>query len=204
MKLPKKYLLLLINIFKKLSKENTRKRILIIRNNLNSKKQIEWSELITQKLIQSADFLKAKSILFYYPFGSEVDTLKLLETSLKEDKITLLPRVISEKKTIESCVIKDLKTDIENGYGNIQEPKQNCLTFPNNEIDLIIVPGVAFSLKGERLGYGKGYYDRFLKKTSGKKIGICFESQITDKIILEKHDVLMDQVITEQRIIHCS
>lgn len=186
-----------------MSKENTRKRHLIIRNSLSIKDINEWTNEIQKKIINLDEFKKAQSVLFYYPFGSEVNTLKIFKVAIKQGKTALFPRIISETKKISVYKITDLKKEIEDGYNKIQEPKLSCELFSKDEIDLIIVPGVAFGEKGERLGYGMGYYDRFLKQVKGNLIGVCFERQITDKIIPEKHDVPVYKIVTEQRIIKC-
>ncbi len=183
-------------------KTNTRKRLAIIRNSLNPKKRRDLSELIKEKLFALEEYQNAETILLYSSFGSEVETKQIIKESMV-NKTVLLPKAIPEEKTIKAHKIQNLEKDVEKGFADIMEPKSNCEVIDENEIDLIIVPGIAFGEKGERLGYGSGYYDRFLKNCTGRFIGICFEDQITDKIMIKEYDVNMHKLVTEKRVINC-
>ncbi len=183
-------------------KSNIRKRFTLIRDSFSKKERLSLSQLIQNKLLSLEDYINSKTVLLYSSFKSEVNTEKLIKRSV-EKKTTLLPLTISEKKTITPCAINNLHHDTANGFSGILEPKKYCKAYEKEKIDLVVVPGVAFGLKGERLGYGGGYYDRFLKGYKGKIIGICFEKQLTDLIKPEKHDVLMHKIVTEKRIIKC-
>ena len=111
-----------------------------------------------------------------------------------------LPFINSEKLFFSK--INSLN-DLVIGKFNILEPKDRFKT--KEELDLIIVPGLVFDKKGNRIGHGKGYYDSFLKKhPNATKIGLAFEDQINKKILVEDHDIPMDFIITEKRIINCS
>lgn len=183
-------------------KTNTRKRLALIRNSISYKERLKLSNLIKKNLFSITEYKNAKSILFYSSFGSEVITTQMIKKSV-EKKTTLLPVVLPEKKTIIACEVKDLENDLHLGFSKIVEPKSYCKKYQKSEIDLVVVPGIAFGEQGERLGYGGGFYDRFLEGFTGKIIGICFENQITDKIVLENHDVKMHKIITEKRVIDC-
>lgn len=186
-----------------MSKDNTRKRIALIRNYMGNKLNYSLSDEITQRVLESKEYRNAKTILFYTSFGSEVSTNKLIQQSLNDDKITLLPRILSKEKTIKALKITNTTTQIQTGHFKIKEPIDSCPEFTKNQIDMIIVPGIAFGEHGERLGYGVGYYDRYLKNCTGKFIGLAFEQQITDKIIPKPHDILMHTIITNKRTINC-
>lgn len=183
-------------------KINTRKRVLLLRNSLENQEYVELSALIQANLFNLEEYKKAKTVLFYYAFGSEVLTQKMIQDSLKE-KIVLLPKVNNSKKTFTAHQIKNCHKDLSEGFSGIQEPNETCQEYAKNKIDLIVVPGVAFGTKGERLGYGTGFYDRFLKGCTGAFVGICFEIQITDKIVPDEHDVKMHKIVTEKRVIDC-
>jgi len=183
-------------------KVKLRQKKLINRNNLSSTQRTKLSELIVKKILNLTDFKKAKTILFYFSFGSEVETIDLIKTSV-ETKTTLLPLVLEKEKKIIACKIKNIEKDLENGFYNIPEPKKYCKKYLKDEIDLVLVPGVSFGIKGERLGYGGGFYDKFLENFQGEIIGICFESQLSNKIIIKKHDIKMHKIVTEKRIISC-
>ena len=183
-------------------KSNTRKRLAHIRNSFNPKERNKLSELIKNNLLNLEEYKNAKTVLLYCSFGSEVETNNMIRKSV-DNKITLLPLIIPEEKTIVACKIQDVKNDVNPGYSDILEPRKHCKEHNKNKINLVIVPGIAFGEKGERLGYGGGYYDRFLKDFTGDIVGICFENQITDKILLENHDIKMHKIVTEKRVIDC-
>lgn len=185
-------------------KSNTRKRLALIRDTLSNGERKTFSESIKNNLVKLDVYKKAKTVLLYCSFGSEVETRPLIKKLLKDKKTTLLPVIIPKTKTIKALEIKNFEKDTQVGHLKITEPKNYCKEFAKNEIDLIIAPGIAFGEKGERLGYGKGFYDRFLHGYNGIIIGICFENQVTDQIILEEHDVKMHKIVTEKRVVDCN
>ena len=151
------------------------------------------SELIKTKLFQTDEYKKAKSILFYVSFENEVDTFDMIKEALLE-KTVAVP--IVQEDNIVASVIKDFSNlDSENNY-EIKEP-----SVINNieNIDLVIVPGLAFDKYGNRVGFGKGYYDKFLK--GHKTIALCFDFQIFDKVPAEDHDVPINIILSEKQIL---
>ncbi|MBU0615096.1 MAG: 5-formyltetrahydrofolate cyclo-ligase [Nanoarchaeota archaeon] len=176
-------------------KHSLREKVRNQRNNLSKEFVRSNSQIIKQKLFQTKEYQKAKSVLFYVSFGNEVNTLEMIKEALAE-KIVAVP--IVQENDIVASVIKDIKElDSANKFG-IKEP-----SFINSieKIDLVIVPGLAFDRQGYRLGFGKGYYDKFLSKLSTKTIGICFDFQILDKLPAEEHDIRIDKIITEKQTI---
>ena len=138
----------------------------------------------------------ANSFLFYYPFKNEVSLLNLAEQFLQAGKTVAFPR--TEGKEIIPIAVNNLKELIP-GKFSIPEPKFNPEKILE-EIDIAFVPGIAFDLNCFRIGYGGGFYDRFLAKWKiGTKIGICFDFQVVEKIPADPFDVPMDAVITEKR-----
>jgi 5-formyltetrahydrofolate cyclo-ligase len=95
--------------------------------------------------------------------------------------------------------VTDLRVEIMSGKFGIREPMETCVAIPPNDLDLVLVPGVAFGLDGHRLGRGKGYYDRLLENFTGRKIGVAFDEQIVDAVPSEQNDVRMDLVLTPTR-----
>ena len=157
------------------------------------------SEKIHNKLKKIEDYQKAKSIGFYYPIGSEVITQKIISESLSEGKIVLLPKVVEQDLSFRK--ISSFK-DLEKGVFDIMEPKDD---FPEvKKIDVIIVPTVAISPSGIRLGYGHGFYDRFLKKSNSISISLTYEKQIVKSIPVSDYDVKIDWVVTEDRFFKTS
>ncbi len=151
---------------------------------------LEQSEKILAKLEQHPDFIQAEKVMLYSALPDEVQTQAFLEKwHLK--KTIILPTVVGDD-IIPVEYGKD--TAFAVGDFNILEPQNEPYT---GDFDLIVVPGVAFDRQGNRLGRGKGYYDRFLcQHMEVKRIGICFDFQCVDAIPTEPFDIRMDEIIT--------
>lgn len=147
------------------------------------------------------DIEKEKADLFaYFPCNHETDTREFLGGYLSENKRTALPRVGSDGYSMDFYYIHSME-DIEAGYKGIFEPKKDCVKADSSQSGIILVPGVGFDRQGNRVGYGKGFYDRYLGKHQFQKmIGIGFEFQIFDRIEYEENDIRLDAVITEKQI----
>ncbi len=139
-------------------------------------------------------FGNKKIYMLYYPHKKEVDTISLIQHLLKSEKTVILPKV--KGQDLIPIKIKDLD-NLHIGYGGIKEPFGE--SFNPKDIEVIVVPAVAFNTDGYRIGYGKGYYDRFLSKTIGIKVGFAYDFQIVD-FQHDLHDVPMDYVITPKNI----
>lgn len=154
------------------------------------------SRRILRKLSQTTIFKKAGHIAFYYGVAPEVETRHFLKKILKDKKI-YLPR-INSKKSLTLCRVRSLSKDLKKGAHNIMEPKAVCERRPASQMNIIIVPGVAFDRLGGRLGRGGGYYDRLLRKARKVvKIGLCFREQIVKKVPMQACDVRVDKIITD-------
>ena len=142
------------------------------------------------KLERHPDFIKAERVMLYSALPDEVQTQAFLEKwHLK--KIIILPTVVGDD-IVPVAFGKDTAFSV--GDFNIMEPQNEPYT---GDFDLIIVPGVAFDRKGNRIGRGRGYYDRFLSQhLEVKRIGICFDFQLVDEVPTEPFDILMDEVIS--------
>lgn len=149
-------------------------------------------------------FKKAKNLLFYAPIKEEgeVDTWLLIKKYIQKREI-LLPRSNQAQKIFTACHIKKM-SDLVKKNKKIKEPQVHCKKIDPAKIDLIIIPGIAFDKKGYRIGFGHGFYDRFLKKVKCPVIGLAYEFQIVQSIRRESHDVPVDLIITEKEIITCS
>jgi 5-formyltetrahydrofolate cyclo-ligase len=149
---------------------------------------------------------KESQVIFYYiSYDNEVYTHDMIKNSLLEEKDIVVP--FSDKKTRTLILSKlDKWEDLEIGSYDILEPKKECMKKTSiDNIDLIIVPGVVFDKKGNRIGHGMGYIDNLLKDSNYRKhIGLSFELQLVDFIPKEKHDILVNKIITEKRIINCN
>ena len=158
---------------------------------LHTKEQLsEQSEKILAQLEQHPDFVKAERVMLYSALPDEVQTQAFLEKWHLKKQI-ILPTVVGDD-IIPVAYGKD--TSFAVGDFNILEPQNEPY---KGDFDLIIVPGVAFDRKGNRLGRGRGYYDRFLcQHLDVKRIGICFDFQLLDEIPTEPFDITMDEVIS--------
>lgn len=153
-----------------------------------------------QKNLKKIDaYVAAKTIACYYSIGSEVKTHGILQEVLSEGKTLALPRV--EGDGLVFCDVRKFE-DLEKGEFGIMEPKQNCP--PLTEFDAIIVPAIAMTVDGRRLGYGRGFYDRFLADTTATTIALAYSKTILKNIPHSKNDVVIQWVATEDGVIHAS
>lgn len=180
-----------------LQKQKIREKYIFIRSKIENREN--RSIIITNKIIESKEYKSAKVVALYKSLKSEVDTINLTENSLKTGKIVALPKVYNNSLNFYKINSSNEKL-VKSNFG-IKEPEGNSLNFiDKNKIDLIIVPGLAFDKENNRLGFGKGYYDRYLKDFKGTSIGICFSEQLLDKSLLptNENDVKVKMVITDK------
>ncbi len=143
--------------------------------------------------------------MLYLSFNNEVNTYPLVTWCLANDKTVIAPYCIQSQRKIIPFEISNLTNDLTKSTFGVMEPKHDLLKEANiDNIDLIIVPGVVFDMHCNRIGFGAGYYDRFLPKKSNTTttIGIAYDYQVVDKIPTNEYDVPLDLVITEKRIIY--
>ena len=188
-------------------KKLIRKRILEIREAADAGFIHEMSLKITKKLTAMEIIKSSETVMAYMDFRNEVATMDLIKFCILHGKRVALPRIErGEKgqKDINAYEIHDVLSDTEPGFYGIMEPVRNTenLVRPE-EIDIVLVPGVAFSEDRYRIGYGAGFYDRFLKRLRADcaKVGMAFEFQVLKSIPVEEHDVPLDMIVTEKRII---
>lgn len=143
----------------------------------------------------------ARTILFFAPLPDELDVWPVLELSLALGVNCALPFFDVEKKTYGAKIIRTLATDIITGKLGVREPAASCAEIALNQFDLILVPGMAFDLSGNRLGRGWGFYDRLLENASGIKCGVGYDFQLLEKIPAEPHDAKVDFILTPMRCV---
>ncbi len=186
-------------------KKKLRKKFSSKRDLLSGIKIFEKSQKIKEKLFSLNEFKKAKTIFTYVSFKSEARTNEIISDSLKKKKKIAVPIVSLRGKKMLLSEIKSLNELEPSKIGLFQPREEFVRLMDKKKIDLVLVPGIAFDLNGNRIGSGKGFYDRFLSKISKKIpiIGLAFEEQITKKVPREKHDVRMHKIVTDKRIIEC-
>ncbi|MEO2068531.1 MAG: 5-formyltetrahydrofolate cyclo-ligase [Desulfurobacteriaceae bacterium] len=179
----------------KLREEIKKKRLFLKEDEVESKSK-EIIEKLKGILPENAN-----SFMFYYPFKKEVNLLPLAEEFLLKGKEVIFPKVIN--RNIVPIRVFSLE-EFEKGFLSIPEPPFNPERILK-EIDVVFVPGIVFDFQCFRIGYGGGFYDRFLANFKVKtKIGICFDFQIVEKIPREHFDVPMDLVVSEKRVVRRS
>jgi 5-formyltetrahydrofolate cyclo-ligase len=184
-----------------MTKGTIRTRLLEKRNSLSNLEIYKKSSVIQKQVVNSSKFKLSNVIAAYFPTGSEVRTQHLMCVALKNHKVLALPRIDRDEIVFCQLSTTDIKEDkLIPGKFGIKEPAQSSEILEN--IDLLIVPGLAFDRNGYRLGYGKGYYDRFIaKRKSFFSIGLAFEFQLLNNNDLPycDFDQKIDAVTTEKR-----
>lgn len=189
-------------------KREIRRRILQLRNSLSADDINSKSKAIEAKLWQLINERNFRSIMFYIAFGSEVRTQDCIASALAEGRTVLVPICVSKDcgapvKTLLPSRLLSLDSEIAPGKFGVPEPKPNFVRpFPPEEIELIVVPGIAFDKRGFRIGHGAGYYDRFLPKCpQALFVGLAYDIQIVDDALPSAWDVPVHMVIAESRIL---
>ena len=141
----------------------------------------------------------AHTILFFAPLPDELDIWPMLELSLALGTTCALPFFDPEKNLYGAKQLEKLATDIVIGKFSVREPAANCAEIPLNQFDLVLVPGVAFDLSGNRLGRGRGFYDRLLAEASGVKCGVGYDFQLIESVPTGPDDAKVNFVFTPSR-----
>ncbi|MGD9909484.1 MAG: 5-formyltetrahydrofolate cyclo-ligase [Candidatus Izemoplasmatales bacterium] len=172
------------------SKESIRQEFIRKRKALTNEEVQQLSKKIVDNIRALPSYKTAKIVAIYYPMNQEVDLLDLL----KDDKIFCFPKVISFPTSMMDFFEPGETYEIS-AFG-IHEPTGKYVS--GHDIDLFLVPGVAFSNEGGRIGYGKGFYDKYLKDISVKKIGVMYGFQRIDAFELSEFDTLLDELVSEE------
>jgi 5-formyltetrahydrofolate cyclo-ligase len=185
-------------------KENLRKKLLKNRKRLSYVDVTIRSKKIEKRFFETKEYQESQIIFFYISYNNEVYTHYMIKRSISEEKILVVPLCNKEERTLIISRL-DKWNDLKMGAYNILEPKRvSVKEISIDRIDLIIVPGLGFDKLGHRIGHGMGYFDRLLKNSHyAKHMGLAFEMQIVDKIYSEKHDIPVDIIVTEKRVINC-
>lgn len=183
-------------------KRSLRKEILAQRNELPEEAVAEKSQRIRKRLLALAEFKKAKVVMFYVAKDKEVRTERIIRESLRMGKRVAVPLSRVEERNLIPLLLTDYGELIPGAYG-ILEPEKKChRPIPLKNLELIIVPGVAFDRQGQRLGFGGGFYDNFLGKVPANipRLGLAFELQMVEELPVGGNDAPVDGIITEKRI----
>jgi len=184
-------------------KQKLRTRLLSVRAALDRAEHARLSGLITGRLLSLAEFERAGCVLAYLSFGSEFDTGEFVCALQARGCALVLPRIDLARRVLTLHRVSDPELDTVPGVWGIREPDpQRCPSADRAEIDAVLVPGVAFTAAGGRLGYGGGFYDRLLRGWPGRVplVGPAFELQVVEGLPLGPDDEPIDTVVTETQI----
>lgn len=173
-----------------MEKYELRHKVKSLRIMLSEEEKLSAAEEVFSRLEETAAFLLAENILMYHSLPDELSTRQFLAKWGKRKKF-FLPRV----NGVNLEILPYDESRLELGSFHIEEPTGDDLANAD-EIELVVVPGVAFDRKGRRLGRGKGYYDRFLNESKATKVGVGYEFQLVDEVPSEPHDISMDIILT--------
>lgn len=181
-------------------KRSIRDEMLARRRHLATDTCLGRSLLAQQQLLQTPEFAAATVVGLYSPVRNEVFTEEIFTAARLAGKTVAYPRVRVDQ--LDFVVVTQRQELVPGAFG-ILEPG-GVKIVPLAALELVVVPGVAFDFAGHRLGYGKGYYDRFLQEGQGCLVGLCFDFQLVTKLPAEIHDVRMDLLVTDERTLRCA
>ena len=179
-------------------KDKLRKKILDARFALTPEERRVKSREIEQRLFSLPEFISAARVMFYASFQSEVETHSMIRRALAEGKLVVLPKVTG--KELELLEIANFDRDVSPGAWGIPEPDQGKPATVH-DIGLIVVPGAVFDERGNRVGYGAGFYDKLLARYQGTTAALAFELQVMPQVPVDAHDVPVKKIVTETRVI---
>jgi len=186
-----------------------RKQILAKRESLSLAEQHDRSTKILSLLEGLPEIEKASTLFIYVNFRSEVQTVPFIKKCIAMGKTVAVPLTLVKEKKLKAFKITDPEKDLCPGYCGIPEPdsclQQSALVDPS-ALEVAIIPGSVFDHRGGRLGYGGGYYDRFLVQAAPQaiRVALAYNLQLVSGLKLQPHDQLMDRIITEKNIYTCS
>ena len=187
-----------------LLKKQLRKEVLEARNAMPARVAAEKSARIIRMLLKLDEYKNTSIIITYLNFRNEVQTGELVRRAMAEGKRVTVPLVDPVSRSLTPSLLSSYPDDLQPGTWGILEPKPHCVRPVDPcRLELVIVPGVAFDGKGNRLGYGGGYYDSFLLKTGSDALFVApaYEMQLLDLVPRDSQDIRMHCLITEDRII---
>lgn len=186
-------------------KNTLRKQILEIRNKLSDADVEHFSEAIFKNLKETDFFRASTHIMIYLDFKHEVKTDPIINYCLLKGKKVYVPICIPETHEIAVSRITSL-SELQSGHFGIREPFPQHLRLADSKlIELVLVPGVVFDASGNRIGFGAGYYDRFMKRLSpgAVKAALAYSFQVVDKVPSDEYDIPADYIVTEKNTITC-
>lgn len=186
-----------------MSKLSKRKLMLTIMRDMNHSEHASKSAAILERLFTCDEYVSAHIIGVTMSRFPEVDTYPLIESAWKSGKQVAVPKCIPGTREMDFRIITSFD-DLETVYMDLKEPVvERTISIAKGQIDLQIVPGVVFSDEGYRIGFGGGYYDRYLIDHGGERVSLAFDIQTAQEVPVEEHDIPVNNIFTENRVIQC-
>lgn len=184
---------------KKLIRSSIRK----LRDSMPEDERSVKSERITDSVTGTPEYKAARDVLIYVSTGSEADTTELIKRCFEDKKNVYVPKVYGKEMRFISIVSLD---ELTPGYYGIMEPVSDVPVWEKGSMDtyndsLCIMPGLAFDRKFNRIGYGGGFYDKFLEKAQVYKMAVCYDCQIVERIDAQDTDIKPDMIVTDMEVI---
>lgn len=179
-------------------KTSLRKQAAQARDGLSQDERQAKSREIESRLFRLPELAASSTIMFFASFRSEVETVPMIRRALAEGKRVVLPKV--KGRDLALFEIRDFDRDVSAGAWGILEPHENEPA-ALDAVDLMVLPGLAFDERGNRLGYGAGFYDKLLVSFTKTTVALAFEAQIVPEVPAARHDVPVKKIVTEKRII---
>ena len=165
---------------------------------------VEADAAIAEILFSSEKYIKSDTILIYDSLDDEISTDCIINRALADGKRVALPFCTDREGNMDFYIIESI-SQLVSGSFNVREPDVNlCERLDNFDNSVIIVPGLLFDKKGNRLGYGRGYYDRFLSRNRIFSVGLCYDEMLSDSVPNDSNDRKVDMIITQSGIIRCN
>lgn len=183
-----------------MDKKILRTRLIERRKSLDKVEKAKWDKIISEKIIKSDCFKKAEQVLVFSSTDDEFDTRYIIERCREYYKRVFYPRCIDKDGNMSFFKV-DSVGDLTFGSFGILEPKETCKKYIPQDNDLVIVPCLSADRQKNRIGYGKGYYDRFLKDFNGVSISPCYDILLEDEIPTDKYDMQINIIVTDKEVI---
>ncbi len=187
------------------AKKSLRAQLLAARDAMLPEVRQAAGQAITTRLCQMPQYREAGTVLTYMSFGTELDTHAFFDRALCEGKVVALPRIDKPTKSLTLHRV-DGHADLVDGVWGIREPRADAPVMSIDDIDVVLMPGLAFDRAGNRLGYGAGFYDRLLAQTMDKplRVAAAFDVQLIDTVPADAHDKTCHWIVTEKQVIQIS
>lgn len=180
-------------------KAELRRAMIMARRPLAGSERARLSSALCALLLAQSAWRQAGAVLLFAPMPDELDIWSLATAALAAGKRLGFPCYERVGDAYRPREVRNLETDLGEGWYGIREPRTSCPVLGLNPLDLILVPGVAFDRHGRRLGRGKGYYDRMLRGLPGTKCGVAFDEQVVPAVPVAPHDIYLNCIVTPTR-----